>query len=149
MYVVSHSKGIFYCSRGPGKGCRNVKWNKLQGGDWDIPQSAKQNISAAEKHNLCSLFTSVTCWCWKHGKGRWPRTLLLFTFHQKRVERILQISAPSSSVESGQPHQDLSNGDLGNPNPKNLRARAFGTEVQRLLYSSMQGRCFWDKTMVH
>lgn len=46
MYVGFHSKGIFYCNRGPGKGLRNFKWNKLQGGDRDIPQSAK-------RENLC------------------------------------------------------------------------------------------------
>lgn len=39
--VGLHSKGIFYSSRGPEKGWGFFKWDKLQGGDWHIPQSAK------------------------------------------------------------------------------------------------------------
>lgn len=72
----------------------------------------KQNISAAEKKkiknrnekdNLCSLFTGLTSWWWKHCTGRWPRTGLLFTFQRRQLGRTLQISAADSSAVSGLP----------------------------------------------
>lgn len=51
------STGIFSCYAGPGEG-----WNELQGGDWDIPQSA-----AAAKQTTCV----------RHAPGE---AQILFTF---------------------------------------------------------------------
>lgn len=71
MYAGSHSKGIFYCNRGPGKGWRNAKWNKLQGGDWDIPPSAKTEY-------LCS-------WKKKNKKQKRKRLLVFLIYRSNKL----------------------------------------------------------------
>ena len=58
MWVLT-VRGYFTATEAQEKGWRNFKWNKLQGGDWDIPQSAKQNIFAAEKDYLFGPFLQV------------------------------------------------------------------------------------------
>lgn len=76
MCVGSHSKGIFYSNGGPGKGWRFsffLNGTSFRVGTGTFLSLPKQNIFAAGKDNLCSLFTGLTCWCWEHHMGRWPK----------------------------------------------------------------------------
>lgn len=77
-------QGIFLRYRGPTKGLEIFKWDKLQGGDWHIPQAAKnRGTLQLEKDNL----NSFPMQGWRadvENITRYPKdTAVLFTFQWK------------------------------------------------------------------
>lgn len=87
MCLGLHSKGILYSSRGPGKGWVLFKWDKLQGGDWHIPQSAKTEKLCSWNRRL-GLIYRLTCWCWGHHILRCPKdTCTVYIIWRHREDR--------------------------------------------------------------
>ena len=87
MYVVSHTKGVFHATEALQRAGEKVKWNKLQGGDWDIPQSAKTEYLCCSKRQLVVLIYRFN--------------MLLLTLHgpMNKDTAIVYISPKLSRVE--------------------------------------------------
>lgn len=81
-------QGIFLRYRGPTKGLEIFKWDKLQGGDWHIPQAAKTEELYSWKKKTWIPFPGLTCRCRKHHMDRYLEdTAVLFTFQWKPLCR--------------------------------------------------------------